>query len=174
MTPGAASGRDSGGLSPLACQVLNIIQTGFPLCHAPYAEIARRLGGGVREEQVHACVLELVERQVIRRLGAVFETRSLGFESTLVAMRVPPERVDAVGEMVSAYPGVSHNYQRGDAYNLWFTLAARSAAELESLLEEIRQRAGLSRQDILDLPTTRMHKIRVNFELGDTRKEEQG
>lgn len=149
--------------SELERRVLNLIQDGFPQCHAPYAEMARRLGGGVGEQQVWACVQELVERKVIRRLGAVFDTRNLGFVSTLVAMRVPDERIDAVGEIISAYNGVSHNYRRDGEYNLWFTLAAPSQEQLELTLREICRRTQI--EDVLNLPTTRMHKIRVNFEV---------
>jgi DNA-binding Lrp family transcriptional regulator len=149
-------------LGDLERAVLNIIQTGFPVAHAPYAEMARLIGG-VSEDDVFACVRGLVDRGIIRRLGAVFDTKKLGFMSALIAMRVPPERIDEVGELVSAYPGVSHNYRREHEYNLWFTLAAPSRHQLMDTLAEIRERTGI--QDVLYLPTVRMHKIFVNFEI---------
>jgi len=149
-------------LSDLERAVLNLIQTGFPVAHAPYAEMAQQIGG-VSEEAVFACVRSLVDRGIIRRLGAVFDTKRLGFMSALIAMRVPPERIDEVGELVSAYPGVSHNYRREHEYNLWFTLAAPSRQRLMDTLAEIRERTGI--EDVLYLPTVRMHKIFVNFEI---------
>lgn len=156
---------DGEELSALDRAVLNIIQTQFPICHSPYAAIAERIGNGVTEEQVHRCILNLIERGIVRRLGAVFDTKKLGFMSALIAMRVPPERIDEVGELVSSYPGVSHNYRREHEYNLWFTLAAPSRQQLMETLEEIKKRSGID--DVLYLPTVRMHKIFVNFELAE-------
>ncbi len=150
-------------LSDLDRAVLNIIQVGFPVAHAPYAEMAKQIGS-VTEEEVYRCVLDLIERGIIRRLGAVFDTKKLGFMSALIAMKVPPERIDKVGELVSQYSGVSHNYKREHEYNLWFTLAAPSRQQLMDTLEEIKARTGVS--DVLYLPTVRMHKIFVNFEIG--------
>ncbi|MGB9691850.1 MAG: Lrp/AsnC family transcriptional regulator [Candidatus Sumerlaeaceae bacterium] len=150
-------------LSELDRAVLNVIQTGFPVAHSPYAEMAKQIGN-VTEEQVFECVLDLVERGIIRRLGAVFDTKKLGFMSALIAMRVPPERIDEVGEFVSEYAGVSHNYKREHDYNLWFTLAAPSRQQLMDTLDEIKKRTGVT--DVLYLPTVRMHKIFVNFEIG--------
>jgi len=149
-------------LTELERKVLNIIQAKFPICHAPYEEMARQIGGTSAQE-VYECVLGLMERGIIRRLGGVFDTKKLGFMSALIAMRVPPERIDEVGEFVSSYAGVSHNYKREHEYNLWFTLAAPSRQQLMQTLEEIKTRTGIT--DVLYLPTVRMHKIFVNFEI---------
>jgi siroheme decarboxylase len=149
-------------LSQLERDILNIIQQGFPVHHAPYAEMARIIGG-VDEKQVYDTVIDLMERKIIRRLGAIFDTRKLGFMSTLMAMRVPAERIDEVGAIVSDYAGVSHNYKRDYEYNLWFTLAAPSRRELTDTIEEIKQRTGV--EDVLYLPTVHLHKIFVNFDM---------
>lgn len=153
---------DAVQLDELDRRILNIIQAGFPIHHSPYAEMARQIGN-VSEHEVHSRVLDLINRGVIRRLGAVFDTKRLGFMSTLIAMRVPEERIDEVGELVSSYNGVSHNYKREHPYNLWFTLAAASRQELMATIEDIKRRTGI--EDLLYLPTVRMHKIFVNFEL---------
>ncbi len=158
-------------LTDLERAVLNIIQTGFPLAHAPYAEMARQIGN-VSEEEVYRCVRGLVDRGIIRRLGAVFDTKKLGFMSALIAMRVPEERIDEVGMLISQYPGVSHNYKRGHDYNLWFTLAAPSRQQLMDTLQEIKERTGID--DVLYLPTVRMHKIFVNFEISSTSSPQTG
>lgn len=150
------------GLTKLDRDILNIIQQGFPIHHSPYAELARLIGG-TSEQQVFDRVRSLLERKIIRRLGAVFDTARLGFASTLLAMRVPPDRVDEVGSLVSQYPGVSHNYRRDHEFNLWFTLAAPSRDALMNTIDEIRERTG--GLELLDLPATRIHKIAVNFSL---------
>ena len=156
-------------LTNLDRDILNLIQQGFPIHPQPYAEMARQIGG-ITEQEVYDRVCDLMDRKIIRRLGAIFDTRKLGFMSTLMAMKVPEERIDEVGAIVSAYPGVSHNYRRDYEYNLWFTLAAPSRQELMDTIEDIKAKTGLD--DLLYLPTVRLHKILVNFDM--TRKPEMG
>lgn len=141
-------------------QLLNIIQTGFPVVPRPYAELGARLG--VSEDEVFACVRELTESGVIRRLGASFDSRKLGHKSTLVAAKAPPERLQEVADIVSSYPQVTHNYGRDHEYNLWFTVIARDDAEIERVVNGIKARTGID--DMHTLPAERMFKIRVEFE----------
>lgn len=150
-------------LSELERKILNIVQMGFPLAHAPYADIAQLVSPDCTQEEVHACIMSLIDRGVIRRLGGIFDTRRLGFASVLVAMRVPETRIDDVAQQISAAPGVSHNYRRDAEYNLWFTLAAQSHEALESVLAEMRGSTGIG--DMLVLPALRTFKIQVSFEL---------
>jgi DNA-binding Lrp family transcriptional regulator len=105
----------------------------------------------------------MAEAGIIRRIGAVFDTRRLGFASTLIAMQVPTERVDEVAGIVSSYSGVSHNYLRGADYNLWFTLYAESEQDLAAIIEEIKHRTGI--EDVLNLPALKVHKIRVEIDV---------
>ncbi len=100
----------------------------------------------------------------IRRFGGIFDTRALGFSSTLVAAAVPPERLEAVAATVSEFPGVTHNYAReGEAYNLWFTVGAASPRGLEETLDEVARRTGIARW--LCLPAVRVYKIGVKLDL---------
>jgi DNA-binding Lrp family transcriptional regulator len=98
---------------------------------------------------------------IIRRLGAVFDSRRLGYCSTLVAARVPASRLAEVARMVSRLPGVTHNYARNRAYNLWFTLTAQSPEEIERILSELRRETGIA--DFHSLPALAVYKIRVVF-----------
>jgi DNA-binding Lrp family transcriptional regulator len=67
--------------------------------------------------------------------------------------------------MISRYRDVSHCYQREHEYNLWFTIAAHDEPELEKILEEIRRRAGITEDDVLNLPSIRTFKVDVSFQL---------
>jgi DNA-binding Lrp family transcriptional regulator len=64
---------------------------------------------------------------------------------------------------VSAYPNVTHNYEREDRYSVWFTLIAPSQERIGEILREIAGETGID--DILDLPAIRLFKIRVDFDL---------
>ncbi len=140
--------------------LLDIIQTGFPLVPRPYAEIGKILG--LSEEESLARVKALRDKGIIRRLGANFHSKALGFRSSLCAAKVPQEKLEAFVSCVNAYGEVTHNYLREHSYNVWFTLIAPSWEKLCAIVEEITQKTEI---DILNLPATRLYKIRVDFKM---------
>ncbi len=142
-------------------KLLNLIQEDFPITAAPFAEVAVRLGIG--EAEVLERIGRLKEEGIIRRIGAVFDLRKLGFASTLCAARVPEEKVQAFVETVNACPGVTHNYRREHEYNIWFTLIAPGEEELAAALAEIKRKTGID--DILSLRAVRTFKINARFEM---------
>ena len=108
--------------------LLDALQTDFPICERPYGALGERLG--LSEDECYRRVCALRERGVIRRIGAAFNSRTLGYVSTLVAFAVAEDSVDAAAEVVSASPFVTHNYRREGEFNLWFTLVAPSRAKI--------------------------------------------
>lgn len=143
-------------------RVLEIIQQDFPITSHPYKELGDRLGA--TEDEVFGAVQSLCEKGIIRRLGGSFDSRKIGYKSTLAALSVPRDRLDEVVAIVNGYPGVTHNYEREEEYNVWFTLIAPSDEAIESTIAEISERAG---SPVLNLPATHIFKIKVNFSLGD-------
>lgn len=139
-------------------KLLDIIQANFPLVARPYAELARQLG--ISEEEAFQRVRALRQSGFIRRLGANFQSHRLGHVSTLCAAKVPPEILEEFILAVNACPGVTHNYQRDHAYNIWFTLISSSREEGQKILAGLSAAFGV---DILDLPATHLFKIRVDF-----------
>jgi len=142
-------------------KLLNLIQEDFPITAAPFAQVAVRLGIG--EAEVLDRVGRLTAKGIIRRIGAVFDLRKLGFVSTLCAARVPEEKIPAFVDVVNACPGVTHNYRREHEYNVWFTLIAPDEEELAAALAEIKKETGIV--DILSLRAVRTFKINARFEM---------
>jgi len=136
--------------------ILDIVQRDFPVEMRPWATIAARVGAS--EAEVMERVQKLKDEGIIRRIGAVFDSKKLGFYSTLCAARVSPERLEEVAEYVNRYPGVTHNYARDDEYNLWFTLTAGSKEEVKRQVEEIEKNCGI---ELLILPARKVYKIEV-------------
>ncbi len=146
--------------------VLGTIQSGFPIAPDPYGALAERLGFG--RDEVEKALLDLREEGLVRRIGASFDSKRLGYSSTLCALAVPPERADEVAAIINAYPGVTHNYLRENRYNIWFTLITRSAEDRARILGKIVEKSGCD--DLLDMPATKMYKIRVDFGKGHGKK----
>lgn len=142
-------------------ELLNIVQSGFPVTREPYKELAEILG--TMEEDIISRLKRLIDNGTIRRLGGIFDSRKLGYTGTLCAMKVPEENIDSVAGIVNGYNGVTHNYLRNHEYNMWFTVLARGSGELAKILGEIRAKTGV--EDLINLPAVRMFKIKVNFDL---------
>ena len=141
-------------------RLLDIIQTAFPLVSHPYAALGEQLG--ISEEDALNRVRRMKKIGLIRRMGANFQSAKLGFRSTLCAARVPEEQLESFVAEVNSHPGVTHNYLRNHAYNVWFTLIGPSWEEVCATLEEITRRTGIA---LLNLPAARLYKIRVDFQM---------
>lgn len=163
--PKARPGQGASGAAgdELDKRLVSIIQTDFPVAERPFDVLADRLN--TTPDDVLARVGRQESAGAIRRLGAVFDSRSLGYVSTLVAARMPAERVDEVAERVNRIHGVTHNYLRDHAYNLWFTLTSPSQADLDATLGTLRADTGIA--DFHSLPALKVYKIRVVFDLTD-------
>ena len=73
-------------------KLLNILQSGFPLIDEPFRAIGEQLG--ISESEVMARVADLTKKNVIRQIGAIFDTRRLGYRTSLVAMRFRDDELD--------------------------------------------------------------------------------
>ncbi len=142
-------------------RILSRIQADFPIVEGPFDALAGELGLGAHD--LIAAIALLKADGFVRRLGAVFDSRRLGYTSTLVAARVPADRLDEVVALVNALPGVTHHYGRDHEFNIWFTLTARSEDELERTLEDLRERTAMA--DLHSLPALTTYKIRVHFDM---------
>jgi DNA-binding Lrp family transcriptional regulator len=141
--------------------ILNRIQSNYPITQRPYLLIARHLD--LSEEKVINRLRRLKKKGIVRRIGGNFAPEKLGFVSTLCAARVPKDKIVGFAKAVNRYPGVTHNYLRDHRYNVWFTFIARSMSEIVDNLEKISQETGIT--GILNLPATKMYKIKAHFDL---------
>ena len=148
-------------LDPKDSSILNRIQSDFPITSRPFLAVAEELG--LSEQEVLDRVRRLKADGIIRRIGGNFVPGKLGFVSTLCAARVPADQIDRFAQIVNRYPGVTHNYQRDNTYNVWFTFIAPSMEEIEDNLQQISRDSGI--EDILNLPATKVFKIRAEFEV---------
>jgi DNA-binding Lrp family transcriptional regulator len=81
----------------------------------------------------------------------------------LCAAKVSADKVYHFAEAVNRHAGVTHNYLRDNTFNVWFTFIASSMGEIEDKLKEISAETGI--MDILNLPATKVFKIKAQFEV---------
>ena len=141
--------------------ILNRIQSDFPVTRRPYRSIAKNLD--LSEENVIGRIKRLKKKGIIRRIGGNFAPEKLGFVSTLCAAKVPKDKIDGFVHTVNRHPGVTHNYLRDNPYNIWFTFIAQSMSEIMDNLEKISRETSVT--DILNLPATKMYKIKAHFDV---------
>jgi DNA-binding Lrp family transcriptional regulator len=141
--------------------ILSIIQKNFPLTQKPFLEIAKQLG--ITEVEVLDILQKEKDNKIIRQTSAIFDTKSLGFKSSLIAFKVKKEDIDKAVEVINAHPGVSHNYERDHDFNIWFTIAVdpKSKLGLEKSVEILAKETRA--EDFIILPTLKMFKISVKL-----------
>lgn len=143
----------------LELRLLNEFQRDFPLCPEPFVELARELE--TDEVELLLSLRHLQEEGIVSRLGAVFSPRRIG-ASTLAALAIPPENLDAIADDISAYPEVNHNYERENHWNLWLVATAPSSEHLDQVLTEIARQA---KSPLIRLPLLEEFHIDLGFDL---------
>jgi DNA-binding Lrp family transcriptional regulator len=142
-------------------EICNIVQSDFPLVERPFLKIAEGLG--ITEDEVMERIIELKRKNIVRQIGAIFDTRRLGYTTTLVAMRIPEKSLDDAAQIINRHPGVSHNYARNGRFNLWFTLAVSPFEDMDETLAKMVKETGA--EATRKMPTIKFFKIGVNFDM---------
>lgn len=153
-------------------EILSRIQKKFPLVQKPFKVIADELN--MSEDEVLSILQEQKRSNIIRQTSAIFDTKRLGYVSSLVAFKVPQEKISNAVKIINSHPGISHNYERNHDFNIWFTLAVApdSILGLEKTLEILAK--ATEAEDYIMLPTLKLFKINVKLNTtGNDEKKEK-
>ena len=152
-------------------ELLYEMQNAFPMIQRPFEAVAQKLG--TSEEEVLTIVQKLKNEKIIRQTSAIFDTKRLGYTSSLVAFKVDEDKVDQAADIINQHPGVSHNYLRNHDYNIWFTMAVApdSKLGLEKTIEILKEQTGA--EDAITLPTLKMFKISVKMDTTGKRAKKE-
>ncbi|HOM15420.1 MAG TPA: AsnC family transcriptional regulator [Rubrivivax sp.] len=125
-------------LDELDRALIKATQAGLPLVARPYDAVGAQLG--VAGEVVRERLAAMLERGLVRRIGAVPNHYKLGYTANGMSVwDVDDAQVDALGERlvgVSGLSGISHCYRRPRAlphwpYNLFVMLHGRSRDQVQ-------------------------------------------
>lgn len=152
-------------------EILLRIQKSFPLVAKPFETIAQELG--ISEEEVLDVLKKEKDDKVIRQTSAIFDTKKLGYKSSLVAFNLEEDQIDQAVELLNSHPGISHNYERNHDFNIWFTLAVApdSILGLEKTIEILAQKTKA--KDFIMLPTLKLFKIAVKLDTTNNEKQKE-
>ena len=149
-------------------ELLNEIQWTFPLVTRPFDAIAKKFDS--TPEIVKEHLNHLKKEGILRQLSAIFDTRKLGYTSSLVAMEIEHDQLEYVASQINRHPGVSHNYEREHQFNLWFTLAVPPGSDLKKEIDKFNVLKGIKK--VRMLPTLQLFKIGVKLDMVDEKKHE--
>lgn len=121
-------------------------QGGLPLTPRPYHALAERLG--ITPEDVMARMQRMLDRGVIRRIGAVPNHYTLGYTANGMSVwDVPDPCMREIGRQLGELDFVSHCYHRPRIlpawpYNLFAMVHGRSREEVEAHVQTIVRLLG--------------------------------
>lgn len=141
--------------------LLKIIQDGLDIDSRPYLSLAHKLD--ITENEVIDRIKNLKESGYIRRIGGIFNSKKLGYSSTLCTASVPESKIELVSSVINSYDEVTHNYIRDDYYNMWFTIIAHSNERMEEIISNIKDQTGVN--NIVSLPAIKLFKIKATFDI---------
>lgn len=141
--------------------LLNRIQKDIPIVQRPYLALGQELG--LSEAEVLSMLGDVKESGVLRQVSAIFDTRTLGYQSSLVAAVYDEDQLDAGAEVINTHPGVSHNYRRNHSFNLWYTIAVPPESDLEAHVQRLHELSGAKLTRLM--PTLHLYKIGVEFDM---------
>lgn len=155
----------STSLDEIDLKILDAIQQRVPLVEQPFQAIASDLGLSEADVLARVGRLKTKPHAVIRQISAIFDSRSLGYSGCLVAAKVDESQLEAAVAAINEHPGVSHNYRRNHAYNLWYTVAVPpdSRLGLQGTVDELHRRSGALVTRLM--PSLKLYKIGVKFNL---------
>lgn len=139
-------------LDKLDKAIIRKLQKDLPLVSSPFKSAAEELGIG--EEELLDRIRKLSHKRILRRLGAVLHHRNAGFAANaMVIWNVPENQIDEAANRMSAFPWVSHCYQRttfpGWPYNLFTMVHAKSLDECEGLIAQAAEAVQIQDYEVL-------------------------
>lgn len=149
-------------------KLLSVIQSELSIDSRPFLSLAHKLG--ITENEVIVRIKNLKESGYIRRIGGIFDSKKLGYSSTLCAASVPESKIELVSEVINSYNEVTHNYIRNDDYNMWFTIIANSNERMREIISNIKHKTGV--YNIVSLPAIKLFKLKATFNISEGGKSD--
>ncbi|MCP4042486.1 MAG: Lrp/AsnC family transcriptional regulator [Gammaproteobacteria bacterium] len=135
------------GIDAVDRRIVQATQGGLPLVARPYHAVADEVG--VAAEEVMERLRRMLRLGIIRRIGAVPNHYTLGYQANgMTVWDVPDGRIWELGRIIGALDYVSHCYHRPRhlpdwPYNLFVMVHGRDRPEVEAKVVDIAALLGV-------------------------------
>jgi len=140
-------------------QIINALQNGFPICNAPYRQVAAQLG--LTEQDLITRLKALLDSGVLTRFGPLYNAEQMGGALTLAAVKAPVERYNEITEIINAFPEVAHNYARSHELNMWFVIATETPEQIQQTINAIERATDLT---VYNMPKIKEYFVNLKLE----------
>ena len=139
-------------LEQLDKNIVKRLQEDIPLEKEPYKTIAEELG--ITEDELFKRINNLLDKEVLRRIGAILHHRKAGFShNAMVVWAVPDNRSTEIGTFMASLPSISHCYKRivldNWQYNMYTMIHGQTKEECEAVVSAISKQTGINEYKIL-------------------------
>lgn len=140
-------------------QIINALQDGFPICDAPYRQVAEKLG--LTETELINRLKTLLDNGTLTRFGPLYNAEQMGGALTLAAVKAPEVRFDEIAQIINAFPEVAHNYARSHELNMWFVLATQTPEQIQKTISAIEHQTSLT---VYNMPKNKEYFVNLKLE----------
>ncbi len=157
-------------------QIIQATQSGLPLTAHPYRNIAEQIG--ITADEVMQRLQTMLEKGIIRRIGAVPNHYKLGYRyNGMSVWDVPDDKIDELGGQVGQLDFVSHCYHRPRhlpewPYNLFAMVHGKSQDSVDQQIQIIADLLGTNNRQHTVLYSTRILK-KTGFRRSATTTDKQ-
>jgi DNA-binding Lrp family transcriptional regulator len=140
-------------------EIINALQGGFPICDAPYRQVALALN--ITEDELLTRLQNLRTNGTLTRFGPLYNAEQMGGALTLAAVKAPEDRFDEIADIINAFPEVAHNYARRHTLNMWFVIATETPEQVRQTIDAIEQQTGLT---VYNMPKIKEYFVNLKLE----------
>jgi DNA-binding Lrp family transcriptional regulator len=140
-------------------EIINVLQGGFPICNAPYRQVALALN--ITEAELLTRLQNLRANGILTRFGPLYNAEQMGGALTLAAVKAPEDRFDEIADIINAFPEVAHNYARRHTLNMWFVIATETPGQVQQTIEVIERQTGLT---VYNMPKIKEYFVNLKLE----------
>jgi DNA-binding Lrp family transcriptional regulator len=140
-------------------KIINALQGGFPICNAPYRQVALTLN--ITEAELLTRLQNLRANGTLTRFGPLYNAEQMGGALTLAAVKAPEDRFDEIADIINAFPEVAHNYARQHTLNMWFVIATETPEQVRQTIDAIEQQTGLT---VYNMPKIKEYFVNLKLE----------
>lgn len=133
-------------IGSLEKKIIRILQKEIPVDKEPYKIIAEELG--LTEEELLEKINKLHNEGILKRVGAVLRHEEAGIKgNALVVWKVPEEKVENVGNIMSSLQEISHCYERFTCenwrYNMFTMIHGKTREQCDKVIKQVADNTGI-------------------------------